>query len=402
VIFLRRNAAAFGWTGFALIFLALLLFNKVIFFQHDFLEDMKNRDFVNYWMAGHLVREKGAMLLFGDLQSYSAELSHRVGPQVQPRYWSYPPHFLFFTAPLGYFSYFPALAAFSALGAVFFVMSSKIFLKALSYGNLALLAPFILCNAITGQNGFLTGGLFLLALGWREEHPALSRIALGLLTIKPHLGILLPILFLCERRYLAIASAISTTVLTVLASILIFGHEVWLAYLEQTVPYMKIVMNEWTGLFLYLMPSAFGSLRVLAFDPRTSLAIHLLFAVVILAVSAPFFFRAGTAQARSLIVIIATFLVLPYQYVYDIGPLAAAAALAASAGSLNQTKTLAAAAALLPLGTVAVGMLAYPVAPILILAFLLVVMIYEPAFGGRAEKLHRREFGHVPNSMDSP
>ena len=385
MIFLRRNAAAFGWAGFALIFLALVLFNYMIFFEHDFLEDMKDRDFVNYWMAGHLVREKNEMLLFSDLQTYAAELSRRTGPLIQQRYWSYPPHFLFFTAPLGYLSYYPALAAFLAWGAAFFAMSSRIFLRGLSPGKLALLAPFIMCNAVTAQNGFLTGGLFLLALGWREERPVLSGIALGLLTIKPHLGVLLPILFLFERRYAAIASAIVTTVLLVLASILIFGQETWLAYFEQTVPYMKIVMNEWNGLFLYLMPSLFGSLRALKTEPETALVFQLLFAVIALVISAPSFFRTGSADTRSLIVIIATFLVLPYQYVYDTGPLAAAAALALNAGSLVRTKTLAAAAALLPLGTVAIGMLASPLAPVLILALLLAVMIYEPAFRARRQ-----------------
>jgi arabinofuranan 3-O-arabinosyltransferase len=384
VIFLRKNAAAFGWAGYAFLFIALVLFNELIFFPHDILEDLKNRDFVNYWLAGHLLREGNPLLLFSDLQIYTAELSRRMGTLAQPRYWSYPPHFLFFAAPLGYLSYFPAMAVFLGAGAAFFVMSSKVFLRGLSRSKLALLAPFIVCNAVTAQNGFLTGGLFLLALGWRKERPVLSGIALGLLTIKPHLGVLLPILFLFERRYASIASAIATAVLMVLASILLFGLEVWLAYFQQTVPYMKFVMNEWKGFYLYLMPSTFGGLRALAVGPAPAMGVHLLFAIIVLAVSAPFFFRTGTPQSRSLIVIIATFLVLPYQYVYDTGPLAAAAALAFSAGSHIPTKILAAAAALLPLGTVAAGMLAYPVAPILILAFLLAVMIYEPAFAGRA------------------
>ena len=67
---------------------------------------------------------------------------------------------------------------------------------------LACAFPGILANAMVGQNGFVTAALFGGALICLERRPLVAGCLIGLLSFKPHLGILFPIA-LDRRRALA-------------------------------------------------------------------------------------------------------------------------------------------------------------------------------------------------------
>ncbi len=108
--------------------------------------------------------------------------------------WGYPPFTLLLLRPLGGLPYFAALALWTAgLFAVFAgVTLSQVPPERRGAALVALaLAPACLINAVGGQNGFLTAALLLGGLLALDRRPILAGILFGLLTWKPHLGLVL-------------------------------------------------------------------------------------------------------------------------------------------------------------------------------------------------------------------
>ncbi len=343
-------------------------------FSSDIFAAMKDRDFVNYWLSGQLVFEHKTSVLFGNLDGYMVELSAHNGPQVQPRYWSYPPHFLFFTVPLGLMSYFPAMVIFMVATLALFLTSSRIFLGKLDIAALMLLSPFIVFNLMAGQNGFLTGSLMLIGLGWRKSRPILAGVAFGMLTVKPQLGILLPFLLLIERQYSVIFIALLTTAFMVLASIYAFGIESWQGYFANNLSEMKNVMWQWQGIFLSFMPSLFANLRALGISPDLAFAIHMVFAAIIFLSSAKAFLRCKDDRLRMILIIVATFAISPYSFVYDAGPLVCVAIMLMPYLGEKRTNIVPIAISLLPLAAFPLGLLSLPVAPFIIAAMVFITV----------------------------
>ncbi len=356
------------------IVLVLMVLPLSSLFSSDIIVALKDRDFVNYWLSGQFVLEHKTSVLFGSLDGYMVELSAHNGPQVQPRYWSYPPHFLFFTVPLGLISYFPAMAIFMIATLALFLTSARIFLGKLDTVALILLIPFIAFNLIAGQNGFLTGSLMLLGLRWRKSRPILAGIAFGMLTIKPQLGILLPFLLLIERRYSTIIAALLTTAIMVLASIYAFGLENWQGYIANNLPEMKNVMWQWQGIFLSFMPSLFASLRALGISPDLAFAIHMAFAAIIFLSSIRAFLRCNDDNLRVVLIVAATFAISPYSFVYDAGPLVCLAIILLPYLGEKRVSLIPIGVALLPLAAFPLGLISLPIAPLMIAAMILVTV----------------------------
>lgn len=354
--------------------IVLAMFQLTPMLSADIGTALKDRDFVNYWLSGQLVFEHKTSILFGSLDNYMAQLAAHMGPQDQPRYWSYPPHFLFFTIPLGFLPYFPAMALFMATTLALFVYGARVWLGKLDANALILLSPFILFNLIAGQNGFLTGGLMMLGLGWRKSRPILAGVAFGMLTVKPQLGILLPFLLLIERRFSVIFTALLTTAIMVLASIYAFGIESWQGYLANNLPEMKNVMWQWQGIFLSFMPSLFASLRALGISPDLAFAVHMVFAAIVFLIAAKALIRCKDDHLRVILIVTATFAISPYSFVYDAGPLVCVAILLLSYVSDKRTNIVPIAVSLLPLAAFPLGLLSLPVAPLIVAAMVFITV----------------------------
>ena len=92
---------------------------------------------------------------------------------------------------------------------------------------LAAAFPAIVANAIIGQNGFLSAALIGGTLALMERNPICAGALLGLLTYKPHLGILFPIALLASGRWRVFVSAGVVAVLMAAASLMAFGIKSW-------------------------------------------------------------------------------------------------------------------------------------------------------------------------------
>jgi Glycosyltransferase family 87 len=144
----------------------------------------------------------------------------------------YPPNFLFYLAPLGLLPYFPALLCW--LVSTFLLSYTA--LRRITERPLATLlgaAPAgVAWNIKLGHTGFLAAGLIGLALALIEQAPFSGGLVLGLLTYKPQLGIVFPIVLIAAGQWRVLLGATTSTVLVAALTALFFGFGVWLDFFD--------------------------------------------------------------------------------------------------------------------------------------------------------------------------
>ena len=334
-----------------------------------------DRDFANYWVGGRLVLEGNHALLFHP-DAYYAHLQELFGQGYQIHAWSYPPHFLALVTPLGYLEYRPALVAFLTVTFAMFVWAAWQFMKRYaadsSKGLVALaLTGFVFMQIEATQNGFLTGALLLFTFTYMREKPMVAGLCLALLTVKPQLGFLIPLLALLDRNWKLLGWASAFTLVLIGSSVMMFGIDVWRDYFDEIIPYQQYVMTSWSGIFLRMMPSTFGSLRTLAFTPSVAFMIQSVVSVIALGALLRLLFVLRDPLDRVFALLLGTFLITPYAFNYDMGAVSVAAAclaLRARKDKLPVAMWIYAAIAVLPAAMTPLGIKALPVSPLIIAA----------------------------------
>ncbi len=151
-----------------------------------------------------------------DFDAYQAAISELFGEPLPFHAWSYPLFSLLLFWPLAQLPYFVALAAWTfGLFAIFAAMTlSRVERSARPLLLLLLLlAPATLINTVGGQNGFLTACLLVGGILLLDRRPVLAGILFGLLTYKPHLGLVVPFVLLALGAWRTIAAATATAIL---------------------------------------------------------------------------------------------------------------------------------------------------------------------------------------------
>jgi hypothetical protein len=210
------------------------------------------RDYLNMWAGGRLAADGRLDVIF-DPDAYAAWLRSIFGSRLDQHSWGYPPHFLLLAIP---FSQLPLVVGF-----LVWALSTGAFLWiALRAGGLptryafaVVISPAALENALLGQNGALitaalAGGLLL-----AERWPVAAGSLLGLLTIKPQLGLLVPICLLARRDYRTITMTAVFGLVYCSAGAVVFGWGVWQTYLTVTAPYMRRYIDAPFGLAAHFM-----------------------------------------------------------------------------------------------------------------------------------------------------
>ena len=166
--------------------------------------------------------------------------------------WLYPPFFLFIAAALALLPYGAALAAWQAATLGFYLLAIRAILAATQppiasdvavSGNrqwtsdplwllLALAFPAVLINVGHGQNGLLTAALVGGALAMLDRRPIVAGILFGLMAYKPQFGLMIPVVLAASGRWRTFSSAVATVALLAAAATLVFGWQVWHAFLE--------------------------------------------------------------------------------------------------------------------------------------------------------------------------
>lgn len=190
------------------------------------------------------------------------------------------------------------------------------------YVGAALLAvyPAMMLNTRLGQNGFLTGALIgMVLLGIRARKDS-AGVPLGLMLIKPHMGVAIGILTLLEQRWRMLAIGVGVVVVTSLAATAMLGFAIWPAFLgsvQEVSGFVKL------GLFpLYRMSSVYAAARSFGVSSDLSFALHIAVAVIALGTLVLAAIRKWPMNRVLALTALCSVAVSPYNYDYDFGCLA--------------------------------------------------------------------------------
>lgn len=343
-----------------------------------------DRDFVNYWMAARLTLDGQHLDLFAQ-DSYFQHLQRVFGPDPEVRNWSYPPHFLLLLWPLGWLDYEPAMVLFLLLTLALFIAAAWVFRREYApQSDWRILTLTILSFGMmmlnTAQNGFLTAALMLFGLAWRKQRPMLAGFALALLTVKPQLGLLIPVLLVAERRWATVAWAAAWTFGLIALSTLVFGASSWSAYATDTLAYQRDVMTIWQGPFLQMMPGIFGSVRALGYLSDTAFAAQWPISVAGAALLTCLVCTESDEVRRAFLAVAGAFIISPYAFNYDMGALAVLAAVLAGSQQLQWPAAIAMGA----VATVAAAVMflaaaGLPITPLLVICSILLLAVDSKA-----------------------
>ena len=264
-------------------------------------------DFASFWAAGRLAL-MGTPALAYDIAAHRAvemTVAHMGGLMPFP----YPPPFLFLVALIAFHPFWLAYLLWILANSALYFAATRSFTTVRN----AFAHPSAIVNAIIGQNGLLTSGIFIFGVSLLTTRPFVAGAVLGLLIIKPQLAILVPVALVAARRWDSVAGAALSSILLLTMAWLVFGTESYRAFLGITGQYAGFMdLSRWNWSEL---ASLFSFLRFFGIPQPVALAIQ---AVAALA-AAILTWRAWAAddEERGAILASATMLVSPYILTYD-------------------------------------------------------------------------------------
>lgn len=338
------------------------------------------RDFLHSWTAVNLANEGKYNDIYNPdlLVSYSPDEVKKTGVAFN---FAYPPQTLVLLQPLSNFNYITSLVLWSIFGVLCYVLSSMVLQRKFSNIALVLIAPTTFLNISMGQNGLFTAALLISGLMLLDNKPRLSGILFGILTIKPHLGILIPIALIVGGYKKSFLWAVISTVCIFILSLLVFDIEVWEAWINNSPwVYAKNFIESGTGLALFMQPSPFMSIRLLFNDIEMAWFIQLLSAVFSAGCVIYSFKNSQCLEIKASVLITATYLVSPYIHSYDMAALSMVIIWQIRKGFYNGfiygEQTLLIVVWLMPLLMMLFGYLGYPIFPLILIA-LLSLLVYK-------------------------
>jgi hypothetical protein len=266
------------------------------------------------WIEGQgaLIYDSNALTAF-----QNALYADRLPGEVRFRPFLYPPTWLLMLLP------FAALAVGKAY-ALF--LSGTVALATVLEGRhdwpgwLAILvSPAAVWVALTGQNTFLSLALFYGGFRLLDTAPPAAGILLGLLAYKPQLWVLVPIAMIAARQWRVLAWMIGTVIVMALASLVVFGPELWRAFFAaaREASSARIVDEMLTRVSTQIV-SPFASAYILGLPRSVASALQMAGAVLAVAAVWAAFRRHPSSIARTAVLATATFLVSPYTLNYDL------------------------------------------------------------------------------------
>jgi hypothetical protein len=196
----------------------------------------------------------------------------------------------------------------------------------------ATVAPATVLNFSAGQNGCFTTALLISGLALLGRRQISAGGLFGLLTIKPHLGLLLPVVCLAQRRWLTIGSAAATAFVLFGASIVVFGPESWTAYLEFLVEFQERVRAQVSSDFMKYSSSVLLAQQFVGLPKAFAYFIQIAISIGVVVIVYMAFRRPIREDLRLILVLVGVSLVTPFGFLYDLPFIAVATVLMARIG----------------------------------------------------------------------
>ncbi|MGE3933574.1 MAG: glycosyltransferase family 87 protein [Rhodospirillaceae bacterium] len=231
--------------------------------------------------------------------------------------WHYPPTFFLVALPLSLLPYLVSYLTF--VGVTFAGLAAVVRRIVPARGWLLGLCAFpgTFINGFQGQNGFLTASLLGGGLVLLQRRPALAGVCFGLLTVKPHLGLLIPVALALSRQWRAFAFAAVTAVAFLGLSTAVLGRRTLEAFIDNA-PVVRFVLEagilDWDK-----MPTTFAAVRLIGGGVTAGYALQGIVAAVALAAVAWLWSRPHPLPlaVRGSGLVTAALLTPPYLFNYD-------------------------------------------------------------------------------------
>jgi hypothetical protein len=162
-------------------------------------------------------------------------------------------------------------------------------------------------------------------------------VLIGLLTLKPQLGVLFPFLLIASARWRVFASAAVTALAIAALTAALFGPQVWIDFVTLGLPVQNLVLSDPTGIATPYYPTVFMNLRGAGLNYGIAMALQLCFTLPALGAVIWAFRTCRNADPRWLFALFAACSVtaVPYLLSYDTLPLTFAALALLAGGQLD-------------------------------------------------------------------
>jgi hypothetical protein len=264
------------------------------------------RDGLDFWAGGFLAWHGHVGILF-DPVAYNAFLTGLYG-KLPFHFWSYPPNYLLMAMGFGWLPPIQAVLTWEFLSLLLLVGVLRLARLPWVLVLAVMVSPASLGNVLEGQNAALLtaligGGILLL-----PTRPLVGGALVGLASIKPQLGVVLP-LFLLRRYPAAFGAAVLSAVGLAGLSVAVLGVGAWAGFLHVTTPFMdNVLLSGRPKDFAGGLISVFAACRFLGVHAALAVQGVVTFACV-----------AAAVRCRSAVpVLLLAALGSPYLHVYDL------------------------------------------------------------------------------------
>jgi arabinofuranan 3-O-arabinosyltransferase len=273
-------------------------------------------DYLGIYAAGTLA-DAGAPASAYDLAAQHATvqaLSQK--PDAGSFPWAYPPTFLLVASALALLPFTPSMLIWT-IGTLMAFAGAIARISASRRDMLLMLAtPATWLNVYIGQNGALTAALFGFALVLLRTRPVVAGVLIGCLSIKPHLGLLIPIALLAGGFYRTFGAAVLTAAVLAALSAAVFGTGPWLQWPVQ-MAHVRMIIE--TGAETFKIQSPFGLARSFGATPHLALMIQSAATAAMIGLIAALWRRRDVAfDLKAAALAAAATLATPYLFVYDL------------------------------------------------------------------------------------
>lgn len=203
--------------------------------------------------------------------------------------WGYPPSYLLFALPFGFLSPLGTVICFDFISILCLALALRVSGFEWKICLAVLFCPAALMNFNISQNGALIASLLISGLWLADRSPWLAGILIGLVTIKPQLGILVPIYLLAQGNWRSITSASMTFITLVLVSGWMFRPQSWYMFADKVLPFMRYFLVQLTREY-HLGPramimSVFSLSRQAGLDATGSMTLQMITMICVIGVT---------------------------------------------------------------------------------------------------------------------
>src|ERR1700688_3932874 len=298
-----------------------------------------------------------------DAAAYQRELASLLGAGYPGQNWSYPPTVLLIAAPFGRLGYFPALLSWTLLGVAILLPVAARQLADRRVLIALMASPAAVFCLISGQSSLITTAMLIGIFAALDRRPLLAGALLGLLTLKPQLGLLFPVMLIASGRWRVFAAAAVTALALAALTAALFGTQVWIDFVTRGLPTQNIVLTDAQGIAAPFYPTVFMNLRGIGTPYSVAMAVQGSFAIAAVALVVWAYRRRADADPHLLFALFlsCSIAAVPYLLVYDTLPLTFAVLALLAAGQLDSRACgLARLVYWLPLLQIGLGMLHIP------------------------------------------